>query len=303
MSETNNAGAAGAGQTGGEVDKLFAEKFKTPEALEAGVREIRKKLELETPDGPLFGKEGKLAPDVLALERQYKDHEKMLGKLGAAKPKTETETKPGAEGLKIETAKTETTSETQTAVDQDLDGFVKGLGLETKALGETWLKDGKLTEEQYAKFQAKGLSKQVVDTHMRGQMAIAQQTQTVIVNAKAEGMKIAGGEAQLQTLLTWAGNKENIPEAELARLNAQIEADPSNYPLVVELLSARHARAVGAGKAKPLMTGSGNSGGSSGAATSKQEFIKLVRAASKGDEAALARVNATPEAQVAKWGP
>lgn len=270
--------------------KLFAGKYKDPEALEAGTREIRKTLGLETPDGALYGKDGAIAGDVLALERHYKDLETLYGKFKTPEPKPDAG-KPGELAIKPET-------KAPPPDDADVDAIVAKAGLKATELGETWLKDGKLTEDQYKALAGQGYSRKMVDSYMGGQVAIAQQSQARIAAAEAEGIKVAGGEEQHKNLRAWASH--NIPAAELKRLGDQVEADPAFYPTYIEIIASRHRQEVAGGKAQPLITGSG-SGGGAGAATSSAELSQLMRAAENGDTAALARIRATPIETINKW--
>lgn len=271
----------------------FADKFDTPEALEKGTRELRKFLELETPDGAIVGKDSNIARDTAQLEQHYKELEKHKGKLGNAKAPVGEPGKPadGKPGLEIKPV-----VEAKPASDVDYDTYVKTeIGIENpQSLGEAWLKDGKLSDADYAKFAAKGHPKSVVDTHMRGLHALAQQSHGAVVASMAEATKIAGGETQLQNLLAWAGNPANIPVAERERLNAQLKADPANYPIIAEMLATRHRMAVGAGKAQPLITG-GTSTNPTGGATTREEWIALCKSDKADDAVRLAATVVKPE--------
>lgn len=280
----------------------FAGKYDTPEALETGTRELRKLLDLETPDGSFVGKDSTIARDTAQLEKHYLELQKLHGKMGSAKAPVAAAADPAkpAAGLKIEAAPVPVAVADNPNIDYD--AFVKDVvGIpDPNVLGQQWIKEGKLTDEQYAKFgevkDAKGKSlypKSVVDTHMKGLQAIAQQEQAAAATGLAEATRIAGGETQLNNLLAWAGDPKNVPVAERERLNAQLK-DPANYPIVAELLAARHRIALGAGNAQPLITG-GTNNNPTGGATSREEWIRLCKSDRAEDAVRLAATVVKPE--------
>lgn len=273
------------------VAKL-AGKYDDAEALGKGYRELRKTMGLDVPaeDKPLFG------GDTGALEGAYKDLETLHGKLKAA-PKAEP--KPGELAIKPVETKPPTNPN---QVVGSVFGITDPAAAEARAyeLGEKWTKAGALDADDYAKFEAKGFPRAMVDSYMQGQQALAAQAAGQRTAALAEGVKVAGGEEQHNNLRAWAAH--NVPPAELDRLGKLVEADPAFYPTMMEIIANRHRQAVAGGKAQPLITGSAP-GGVGGPATSNAEFLKLLQAAREGDTAALARVNATTPEQVAKWSP
>ncbi len=272
----------------------FANKYDTPEALAAGTRELRKLLDLETPEGDFVGKDSSIARDTAQLEKHYLELQKLHGKMGSAKaPVTPAADPAKPAGLKIEPAPV--AAPVKPAADMNYDAYVKTvIGIENpNELGEKWLKAGKLDDADYAKFDAKGHPRSVVDAHMDGLHAKAQLKQSSMATNMAEAQKIAGGESQLKNLLEWAGNPANVPQAEQDRLNAQLK-DPANYPIVAEMLSARHRIAVGAGKAQPLITGGTNTN-PTGGATTREEWIKLCKSDSAADAVRLAATVIQPD--------
>ena len=99
-------------------------------------------------------------------------------------------------------------------------------GLQPDELAINFKADGKLSDEQYQKLKAVGWSKNVVDSFLQGQVAIAQNSQYAQAQIQANAEKMAGGKEQLEGLMRWAGT--NLGEVRVSELNKRLEA-PSTY--------------------------------------------------------------------------
>ncbi len=87
-------------------------------------------------------------------------------------------------------------------------------GLDLNPFYEEFASQGSIGEESYAKLAEKGLSKDLVDSYIAGQMAISDNHVKSIQQA-------AGGEQKYSEIVQWAGN--NMSEAEVSNFNEIVE--------------------------------------------------------------------------------
>lgn len=166
--------------------------------------------------------------------------------------------------------------------------------LKAPDLMATFQKDGKLTDEQYAKLAKIKWTKSAANEVISANLAIAQAQRANVEASKAEIVKMVGGQTQLDNLMISAGNF--LTEAEKPAIQAQLN-NPATAKLAIGALMARHAQSIGAGGSQPLVNG-GIPATAALAATSLKEFNQLVKAARAGDAHARARVAATPESML-----
>lgn len=254
----------------------FAGKYETEEALDQGIAAARKTLGLpELPAGTKFGGYA----DAAGAETYYKSLESLIGKV---KP-TPTSDKPGGDNaVSIKNAPAAAGLDD----DADLAQILESVGLDPKDLAEQWARDGKLSDDAYAKFKSKGLSKVVVNGLIAGQLAAAQLQQQQSQAIRSNAQKLAGGEQQLANLLAFG---KSLPPQRIADLDQRL-ADPAKYEGAIKELLYEHAQAVGAGNAKPLIEGSGGVGDLAGKPASLDEFNKIRSRALRGDQAAAAQI-------------
>ena len=102
----------------------------------------------------------------------------------------------------------ETTTEvTKEAVEQQT-------GMSLDPFYDEFAQNGSLSEDSYDKLNESGLSKELVDSYIQGQMALADQSVSEIQNS-------VGGEKQYQAIVDWAS--QNLEDSEIATFNKQIE--------------------------------------------------------------------------------
>ena len=87
-------------------------------------------------------------------------------------------------------------------------------GLDLNPYYEEFQNQGALTEDSYKKLEAAGLNKDLVDSYIAGQEAIANATVNSIY-------QVAGGEEKYKALTDWAG--QNLSEAEQTNFNQIME--------------------------------------------------------------------------------
>lgn len=257
---------------------LFAGKYKSPEDLEQGFREIHKPLGLdEIPgDRKLVG-QGGMYTDHSALESAYKTFEKLLSTRAVTSPPPP----PPGEGLKIGGGED---------ANLDVPDLITKAGLKAEDLEKQWTEKNDLTDEQYAAIRkarpslTKGDIKAIAEG-MAAKAALAAQTQQAI---RADAVQVAGGEKELNGLLAWA--KTGFNAAEQADLNRRL-GDPNLYKGALQQIAAAHRAALGAGNAQPLVGGTPASGSPVNTAS---DIFELTKRAEAGDTSAQAALKGIP---------
>lgn len=265
----------------------FAGKYETDEAAFKGVNEIRRSIGLKefAADKPLYGENGHF-PSKGFAESQYKEYEQVYH-AGRAKPAAA----PDSLSLKPDAAPDDDNEAPEAVLAR------ANIKPEDAAAA---LAKGSLTDEQIAAIRkakpayAK-LGKETINILAQGHYAKVQAEAARRGEFFAQADAIVGGRAQHEALREWA--KTNIA-AELADWNETVEAKPSLYPAMMRDLQARHAAAIGAGKAAPLISGSSNAVPSS-LPTNRAEFLALMKRVNSGDQAALQTLARMPDAAIA----
>ena len=97
--------------------------------------------------------------------------------------------------------------------------------------------NGNLSEKSYTDLQGKGLSKELIDSYIAGQQAIADSQLTQIYNA-------AGGKQNYDEVVKWAS--ENLPESEITTFNKIVETGSNEEAiLAAQGIKARMDNVVG----------------------------------------------------------
>jgi hypothetical protein len=127
-----------------------------------------------------------------------------------------------------------------------------GAGLNYDDLTAEYGTAGELSADSYAKLEAAGIPKNLVDSYIAGQQAIAD-------SFEASVMDTAGGKSAFDAMSTWAG--ANLPKAEVAAFNRNIDAavasgDLAAAKLAIAGLKAAYTEANGEA---PKLLGGGNS--------------------------------------------
>jgi len=148
-----------------------------------------------------------------------------------------------------------------------VDEIVRAAGLEPNDVGRQFMEKGNLTAAQYKAFKAKGIPRGIIDQYMKMQAQVYRAAQAKLV---AEASELAGGDKQRDTILLWA--KDNLSQEDRAFYDVQA-MNPDTAIRGFEWLLAKHARAVGAGDAQPLITGDG-AATPTGGYTSQSEWLK-----------------------------
>lgn len=127
-------------------------------------------------------------------------------------------------------------------------------GLDYNALATEFDSSGELSADSYAKLEASGIPRSMVDAYIQGQVAIANQFESSV-------METVGGKASFDQLTTWAG--ANLPKAEVESFNKSIDAAVAGGDLAQAklLLAGLQSRFKDANGDEPnLLGGEGGNG-------------------------------------------
>lgn len=267
----------------------FVGKYETQDAFETGLRELGKTVDIHfAEDAPLIG-EGRPFSSVSMATEAYKSMARIQSRKAdqpPADPKPEPKDDPKPEGgdkgeLSIKPP--------EITPDADEAAVLAAVGVDAEEITQQWATDGKLDDDAYAKFAAKGYPRQLVDGYMRGKAAEAQATQAQVQQMRDSVTQQVGGEKQLNTLAAWAATNLVGKDPTFDALNSQVDGNPSLYPAMMQYVASKHTEAVGAGNSRPLVT-NGTASAASGAfpARGSKEYRELRARAMAGDAQAKA---------------
>ena len=149
-----------------------------------------------------------------------------------------------------ETQEPATPSPTRSSEIQEVSEALSAQGIDFNKYAQEYGENGSLSEESYAELAEKGLPENVVNTWIKGEQAIADQT---IQKAHTS----VGGKAEYDALLEWASTSLDVNEIDA--FNRAIESpDTNDVIFAVKSLNAR--RLVSDGQPPTLMQG--DTGGS-----------------------------------------
>jgi hypothetical protein len=252
----------------------FADKFDSPEAFEKGFREGSAKAGFAITDKVKLYGEGGMFADIKAAEAGYKTIERLI----TAKGQEGTPANQGQPTGQIPIPQDEVPLDD----DADVVAIVKKAGLDSADLGRTFLEQGKLTDDQYAKLKKAmpGANKKVIDTVIASQIEAGKSKWDAAVK---EGETIAGSREQLDVLMQWAGT--NMDKNVLAPLKERAKSDPSFYPGFVKLIKGQYAQENGQA---PSGQGVGPRSGATGAPAinTRADFKALMARVNAGDPTA-----------------
>lgn len=153
-----------------------------------------------------------------------------------AKAYAELEAKLGAkhqDNLQTDPANTGDTNQTGQSPEQAL----SEKGLDFSTFTAEFNAKGELSAESYAKLEAAGFDKDIVDNYINGQKAVMAQYETAVVSE-------VGGSEKYSEMVAWA--KTNMTDDEINAYNAAVSSgDVAQAKLAVLGLSAKFQKAVG----------------------------------------------------------
>ena len=125
-------------------------------------------------------------------------------------------------------------------------------GMDLNVFTEEFVEKGALTPESYAKLEAAGYTKEVVDQYIEGRVAVASQRDSVAYEA-------AGGEESYTEMAKWAA--VNLTPAERQAYNDSLRGSVEQMKLAIGGLKARYQAASGS---DPQLVGGARGAGDSG---------------------------------------
>jgi hypothetical protein len=124
--------------------------------------------------------------------------------------------------------------------------------LDMSTLQQEFQAGGKLSDDSYAKLAAAGFDKAVVDAHIAGQVALAQQRDS-------EGFNLAGGQESFGKMTAWA--QTALAPADIEAFNSAVTGTPAQMKQAITALKAQYEAAVGK---DPALVSGGSAGDNSG---------------------------------------
>lgn len=145
--------------------------------------------------------------------------------------------------------------------DFNIDQLLDQAGVKNDSVVQNWITDGKLTEEQYAGFAKIGISQDVVNQFLKGQVAIARNGEYAAESIISKAHDMAGGPEEWGTLMNWASS--NYSEEQQEALNTRLE-DPTKYEGAIKEMLWDYKMESGKAFTQPLVQGQAGPNTSSG---------------------------------------
>lgn len=220
-----------------EYDAAMAANFDAAQAAATP-----KPATTETPERPAWLPEKFKSPEDMA--KAYAELER-----AKSQPKPADEAKPDPSKATQEEAKTEAAK----------------AGVDYSAFEQEFQTSGELSDASYAKLEAAGISRDMVDAYIDGQVAIAGQIQTEVFSS-------VGGEAKYGEMVSWAAT--NLPKGEVAAFNRAMDyGSVDEIKLAVSGLQARYTAANGS---EPNLLGGSTTTTSGDVFRSTQELTRAM---------------------------
>jgi len=191
---------------------LLAGKFTTTEELAKGYTNL----------AALLGKQGKLDDAQVAA----------VLAMAEVKPAVPASTDPAA----VKAAADAASAKKSALVIDPAQAAVESAGLKLEDMNAEFAKDGKLSDASMASLAKVGISKEVVDGYIAGQVALREQTEQ-------KAFASVGGEEKYKQMATWA--LTGLKPEELVAFNAAVVGTPAASALAISGLKARFEAAEG----------------------------------------------------------
>lgn len=167
---------------------------------------------------------------------------------------------------KDETPKDEQDTAPEAADANQVKDALDNVGIDFNSLQDEYNAEGGLTDASYKELEQKGFSRDLVDSWIKGQEALAQDLTQSIYSS-------VGGEEQYGELMSWAS--QNLPPNEIDAFNRTVDSgDIATTKLAVQGLQARYRSEVGT---EPKLLKGESASSSSGAFQSAAELTAAMR--------------------------
>lgn len=125
-------------------------------------------------------------------------------------------------------------------------------GVRLEELTTAYLADGKVPPAALQALEKAGIGPAFAERIVQGEAARVRNAQVEVERVVSQVTDIAGGQVQRDTVLNWASS--NLPAADIETMNRRLN-DPAQAVSAIRELMFMHQQAVGAGKARPLVSG------------------------------------------------
>ncbi|MFN4278310.1 MAG: capsid assembly protein [Ferrovibrio sp.] len=130
------------------------------------------------------------------------------------------------------------------------------------------IRNGQLSPQSYEKLEKAGYPKDMVDTYIAGQRALADQQRSEVLSVIGQG---ADAESKFTDMVDWA--KKNLSQADISAYNAAMDSgDTGQMKLAMQGLFARYSAANGI--EPDLVGGAGAAGAGDDVYASVQELVR-----------------------------
>lgn len=139
--------------------------------------------------------------------------------------------------------------------------------LDITEFAKEYTQNGKLSDETYKVLEAKGLSKDFVDSYIEGQKVLSE-------TRANKGFAVVGGKDEYAKMIQWAG--QNLTQSEIEAFDSSVNGSEAQMMLAIEGLRSRYVKSVGgnpqlfSGQASP-------SGPNAGAFASIEDYHNALR--------------------------
>lgn len=275
--------------TTGQQPGPIWDKFKTVEDRDKSFGEAFTAVTGQKWKGKLeIGPNGDYADDAAARDAYKKLERAFHATRGKVEPQA-TKSDANPTPLQIGTPKTQ---------EPDLDSpydhakLLEDAGLKLEDVEKEWRKNGKLTDDQYAKIRAqrKNLGRGDIDILARGLAAIRENENSRTIARNAKIVEMLGGEERARAVIEWA---KTLPPSEQEQINKHLATD-DRYDYGVWRITQAYAKANGQpsnpSRATPYAQ-------TSSIPTTREEFGALNYRMQSGDPDALRLVSSIPNDQ------
>ncbi len=210
-----------------------------------------------------FAKPEELARAYRAMKEAPAEREPALRPKAAEKPRLEASTPPEAPepvypGDRIDATPAPRDEDAPASEEQ-------APRLDFSVFEKEFCATGGICEESYARLEALGAPRWLVDRHIEGRVAVAEA-------ARREILELIGGEERFEAIQQWA--RESLPVAELAAYEKAVKGGKEEAKLAVLGLATSYAKAVGDA---PRLVGGGAGRGEGGPFANADALAQAIR--------------------------
>lgn len=167
-----------------------------------------------------------------------------------------------------------------------VDTALEAAGLKPGDVNAEYVEKGALSDDTYAKLEAAGFTRAVVDTYVQGFQNQAANANATEAATLAEVKALAGGDENYTQMMQWAST--NMSEADRKAYNTVM--DSGDVGMIKLAVQGMHAQFVAADGVEPKLLEGGGPGGSSTFGSWKEMETAMTKARASGDPAQIKAV-------------